>query len=76
MTTEKALSIARNLKHGPLPKDSDPTPDIDEAISIIEEERRTCGFNWITGTAAVETLELTKAQPTTKFVLDEIAKGK
>jgi len=43
-TTESALNIARNLKYGPIPKPEDPVPSIDEAIEIIEEERRTCGF--------------------------------
>jgi hypothetical protein len=28
-----------------------PTPD--EALEIIREERRTCGFNWITGEVAM-----------------------
>ncbi len=57
MTKEHALDLARNLKYGPLPKPDDPTPSIEEARSIIQEERRTCGFNWLTGTAAIEALE-------------------
>ena len=52
MTVEKALELARNLKYGPLPKPNDPTPTVEEAVSIINEERRTCGFNWLTGEAA------------------------
>ena len=56
MTVEKALSLARNLKYGPLPKLDDPTPSVEEAIKIINEERRTCGFNWLTGEAAEQVL--------------------
>ncbi len=51
-TLKQALALARNLKYGPLPKPEDPTPSLKEALSIIEEERRTCGFNWITGETA------------------------
>ena len=56
MTKYEALSLARNMKFGPLPKPQDPFPDIKEAIDIIREERRTCGFNWLTGQAAEEVL--------------------
>jgi hypothetical protein len=56
MTVERALNLARDLKYGPLPKPNDPTPSVDEAIEIIREERRTCGFNWITGEAAEKVL--------------------
>ena len=56
MTVEKALNLARNLKYGPLPKPNDPTPTVEEAVSIINEERRTCGFNWLTGEAAEKVL--------------------
>ena len=52
MTVVKALELARNLKYGPLPKPDDPTPTVKEAVSIISEERRSCGFNWLTGEAA------------------------
>lgn len=61
-TTEDALSIARDLIHGPLPKPGDPVPTIDEAIEIIEEERRTCGFNWITGRVCLEVLRASKGE--------------
>jgi hypothetical protein len=56
MTVEKALSLARDLMYGPLPNPNDPTPSVEEAIGIIREERRTCGFNWITGEAAEKVL--------------------
>ena len=56
MTVEKALNLARDLMYGPLPKPNDPTPSVDEAIEIIREERRTCGFNWLTGEAALNVL--------------------
>lgn len=59
-TTEDALEIARNLKYGPLPKADDPTPSLEEAIELINKERKTCGFNWITGRAAEEVLRLTQ----------------
>ena len=47
-----ALELARGLKHGPLPARADPVPSPEEAIGIIVQERRTCGFNWITGEVA------------------------
>lgn len=56
MTVEKSLALARNLKYGPLPKSDDPTPSVEEAVGIINEERRTCGFNWLTGEAAEKVL--------------------
>ena len=56
MTVETALSLARDIKYGPLPKPNDPTPSVDDAIGIIRVERRTCGFNWITGEAAEKVL--------------------
>ena len=52
-TLEQALSLAQNLKYGPLPNPEDPIPEPEEALAIISEERRTCGFNWITGETAV-----------------------
>ena len=55
-TFDAALELARTLKHGPLPAASDPTPTPEEAIQIIREERRTCGFNWITGEVAVNVI--------------------
>ena len=56
MTVENALSLARDLKYGPLPKPDDPTPTIQEAIEVIHEARRTCGHTWLTGEAAIEIL--------------------
>ena len=56
MTGEKALSLARDLKYGPLPKPSDPRPTVEEAIEIIHEARRTCGHTWLTGDAAEKVL--------------------
>ena len=56
MTVEKALDLARDLMYGPLPKPDDPTPTVDEAIEVIREARRTCGFNWLTGGAAENVL--------------------
>lgn len=51
-TVAAALDLARSLKHGPLPAKTDPVPSPEEAIRIIEEERHSCGFNWITGEVA------------------------
>lgn len=48
-TVHAALNLARNLKYGPLPAANDPWPTPEDAISIVREARRTCGFNWITG---------------------------
>ena len=56
MTVDEALSIARNLRYGPLPKPDDPTPRLCEAVSLIHEERRKCGFNWLTGEKAEDIL--------------------
>lgn len=57
MNTTEALNLARNLKFGPLPAPNDPLPSLDEAIELIREERRTCGFNWLTGEAAEQALQ-------------------
>ncbi len=56
MTVERAMSLARDLKYGPLPKPDDPMPTIQEAIEVIHEARRTCGHTWLTGEAAIEIL--------------------
>ena len=60
MTVQDALSLARNLKYGPLPKASDPFPTVDEAIELIHAERGECGFNWLTGEAAEQVLRAAK----------------
>lgn len=62
VTTETALNIARNLKYGPLPKPTDPTPSVKEAIDLIHKERGACGHNWITGTVSEEVLRLTRGE--------------
>jgi len=48
-----AYSIARNLKYGPLHPESTPPLAPSEAARIIANELRTCGFNWLTGAAAL-----------------------
>ena len=53
-TIESALKLARSLKYGPLPHTEDPFPELEEALELIREERRTCDFNWLTGAAAEE----------------------
>ena len=47
-----AMELARTLKHGPLPDTNDPMPTPQEALELLREERRTCGFNWLTGEVA------------------------
>ena len=56
MTVPKAMNLARSLKYGPLPRPDDPMPTVKQAIDIIREERRTCGFNWLTGEEAEQVL--------------------
>jgi len=56
MTVEQAQAIARDLIHGPLPKETDPTPSVQEAIEVIHDRRRTCGHTWLTGDAAENVL--------------------
>ncbi len=58
-TTEQALELARQCKFGPLAKDADPTPTVDEAIEIIKGDR---ACNWITGQTAVEVLRATRGE--------------
>lgn len=57
LTFQAAIKIARNLKYGLLHDASLPDPSITEAIELIQHERRTCGFNWITGEEAVKALK-------------------
>ena len=65
VTVKSALNIARLLKYGPLPKASDPAPTVDEAITLINEERGDCGFNWITGAVSEEVLRLSRGEKVT-----------
>ena len=64
MNITEALNLARNLKFGPLPSHDAPLPSLDEAIELIREERRTCGFNWLTGEAAEHALQQEKRKTT------------
>lgn len=54
-TLEDALSLARDIRYGPLPKPTDPMPTVDEAIQILSD-RRLHDFNWITGQTALQVL--------------------
>lgn len=83
-TIESALNLARSLKYGPLPKPEDPFPEPEEALELIRQERRTCGFTWLTGDAAEEVIvaRLQQEKTTEKSrsnnvnaVLPELKKG-
>jgi hypothetical protein len=52
MTVNEALELVRRLKYGPLPRPSLPTPSLEEAVRLIRQSRRDCGFNWLTGIEA------------------------
>ncbi|MGD0519588.1 MAG: hypothetical protein ABSA26_18800 [Thermoguttaceae bacterium] len=52
MTVEQAINIAWGI--GKFTGESKPT--VQEALKIIDEQLRTCGFNWLTGQAAKEVL--------------------
>ena len=66
MNITDALNLARNLKYGPLPKPDDPLPTVEEAIQLIQRERRDCGFNWLTGEAAEQALRAAHKRRTDK----------
>jgi len=57
MTLQDAMEIATNLKYGPMESLNKPSPTYQEAYELIETERKTCGFNWITGTEALKLIE-------------------
>lgn len=61
-STEQALSLARDCKHGPLPRPTDPTPSVDEAIEIIRNDPTMRACNWITGQTAVQVLRATRGE--------------
>lgn len=61
-SVEQALALARQCKFGPLPKDADPTPSIDEAIEIIKGDPTMRACNWITGQTAIEVLMATRGE--------------
>jgi hypothetical protein len=67
-TTEDALSLARDCKYGPLPKPSDPTPTVDEAIEIIRNHPTMSACNWITGQVAIELLRLERGEKVEIFI--------
>ena len=66
-TTEDALSLARDCKYGPLPKPTDPTPTVDEAIEIIRNDPTMKACNWITGQVAIEVLRLERGEKVEAF---------
>lgn len=61
-TTEQALELARSCKFGPLPKPTDPTPTVVEAIEIIKGHPTMGDCNWITGQTAVQVLRATQGE--------------
>ena len=56
-TAKQALELARQCKYGPLPKPTDLTLTLDEAIKIIRNDPTMRACNWITGRDAIEVLE-------------------
>ncbi len=56
MTLDEALSLARDLIYGPLPKAGDPTPAVPEALAAVQAARRNTPHTWLTGEAAEEVL--------------------
>ncbi len=61
-TTEDALLLARSCKYGPLPKETDPMPDIDEAIEIIGSDPTMKTCNRITGHDAIQLLRASRGE--------------
>lgn len=59
VTTETALSLARSVKYGPLPKHEDLTPSVEDALEILREQNRQIGHQWITGRVSIEVLRMT-----------------
>ncbi len=53
----KALELARGIIHGPLPGKDAPQPSLQDALDAIQQARKTCGFNWLTGESAAEVLK-------------------
>ena len=53
MTIEQAINIAWGIGKFTGAK----RPTAEEALKIIDEQLRTCGFNWLTGQAAREVLQ-------------------
>ena len=53
MTVEQAINIAWGI--GKFSDENKPTAK--EALEIIDEQLRTCGFNWLTGQAARDVLQ-------------------
>ena len=58
MLLKEALNLARNIKYGPLPKENDPYPSINESIKLIENYWMRKEFTWLTGREALEILKV------------------
>jgi hypothetical protein len=57
-SVEDACKLARLIQYAPgRVADDTPIPSPDEAITIIREARKSCGFNWITADTAIEVLD-------------------
>ena len=62
------MALARDCKFGPLPRPTDPTPTVDEAIEIIRNDPTMKSCNWITGQAAIEVLRLTRGDSVEELI--------
>lgn len=65
MDLERALAIATRLhpRNGVFPSPRDYVPTLEEAVDLVYHERRTCGFQWITGRVAEEVLRAAAGEP-------------
>jgi hypothetical protein len=57
ITYQDAITLAKQLLHGPFPPEDTPDPMREEARAAIREALRTCGHTWLTGEAALEALD-------------------
>jgi hypothetical protein len=62
-TLGHALSLARSIKYGPLPKEKDPTPTLEESLELLKREMKVSGYNNITARVAKELVEAALGVP-------------
>lgn len=56
VTVREALEIARNRRDIATPGRKGLLPTLQEALDIIQQDLKTCGFNWLTGMQARDVL--------------------